>query len=50
VAPGAAVLTTVKVKVKSTAPEGSWVARLVTIRSSAEASKKDAVKLTAKRG
>jgi hypothetical protein len=49
IAAGAAALITVKVKVKGTAAAGSWVSRLVTIRSVNDSTKLDAVKLTGKR-
>lgn len=48
-APGAASLVTAKVTVKTTAPAGSKVTRLVTITSAGSSTKKDAVKLIAKR-
>nr|MBA2569820.1 M4 family metallopeptidase [Chloroflexota bacterium] len=48
-APGASHLITVKVKVKSTAPVGSKVGRLVTITSVADNTKKDSVKFIGKR-
>jgi arabinogalactan oligomer/maltooligosaccharide transport system substrate-binding protein len=48
-APGAASLVTAKVTVKMTAPAGSKVTRLVTITSAGSSTKKDAVKLIAKR-
>jgi hypothetical protein len=49
-APGAAWVITVKVKVKSAATVGSSITRLVTISSGAEPPKRDAVKFTGMRG
>jgi hypothetical protein len=49
-APGAATVITVKVKVKSTATVGSSITRLVTISSGAEPPKRDTVKFIGKRG
>jgi subtilisin family serine protease len=46
---GSTHVLTVKVKVKSTAPAGSKVGRLVTITSNDDGTKKDAVKFVAKR-
>ncbi len=48
-AAGATHLVTVKVKVKSSAPAGSKVGRLVTITSVGDTSRKDAVKFVGKR-